>query len=405
MNAIVFIETTKSGSSREAIKAAESLGYLTVLMTGRTNFMKQRKEFSDVSQMIYLEEISEEVIRGEIEQLQRQGKIIKAILSFVDPFVSMAAKLMNETCNSAISVEALEKMEDKATTRRVLDKNTATPKYNVFKTTDNLNEYMKKSFNFPKIVKSAVSKASKNVYLVESKFEMEKAMKRVLKNYPLQKIILEEYLDGPQYLVEVLVCNGKINIVAIFKQEITKEITFIVTGYELQLNLTEERFKKLYQAVESILKDLKVMNAACHLEIRYVNENWKLIEINPRISGGAMNRMIKEAYGINLVEETIKLYLGYEPDLKRKYENHIYTHYITIGSYGYVLKITGRNKATHLPGVREVYIKPRKGAIVTPPRSMGHRYGYVIASGASRAEAKKNAVNAARNIKFYLDPI
>ncbi|WP_245698244.1 ATP-grasp domain-containing protein [Sporosarcina ureilytica] len=355
--------------------------------------------------MIYLEEISEEVIRGEIEQLQRQGKIIKAILSFVDPFVSMAAKLMNETCNSAISVEALEKMEDKATTRRVLDKNTATPKYNVFKTTDNLNEYMKKSFNFPKIVKSAVSKASKNVYLVESKFEMEKAMKRVLKNYPLQKIILEEYLDGPQYLVEVLVCNGKINIVAIFKQEITKEITFIVTGYELQLNLTEERFKKLYQAVESILKDLKVMNAACHLEIRYVNENWKLIEINPRISGGAMNRMIKEAYGINLVEETIKLYLGYEPDLKRKYENHIYTHYITIGSYGYVLKITGRNKATHLPGVREVYIKPRKGAIVTPPRSMGHRYGYVIASGASRAEAKKNAVNAARNIKFYLDPI
>ena len=55
------------------------------------------------------------------------------------------------------------------------------------------------------------------------------------------------------------------------------------------------------------LKDLRVTNAACHLEFRYVYENWKLIEMNPRVSGGAMNRMIEEAFGINLVEETIKL--------------------------------------------------------------------------------------------------
>ena len=61
------------------------------------------------------------------------------------------------------------------------------------------------------------------------------------------------------------------------------------------------------------IKDLGVTNAASHLEVRYVNGIWKLIEINPRISGGAMNRMIEEAFGINLVEETIKLYLGDEP--------------------------------------------------------------------------------------------
>ena len=54
METIVFIETTKSGSSREAIKAAERLGFLTVLLTERNSFMKQRKEFPDVSQMIHV---------------------------------------------------------------------------------------------------------------------------------------------------------------------------------------------------------------------------------------------------------------------------------------------------------------------------------------------------------------
>ena len=74
---------------------------------------------------------------------------------------------------------------------------------------------------------------------------MEKAIKKIIKLYPSQKIVLDEYLDGPQYLVEVLVHNGNINIVAIIKQEITKNIKFIVTGYAIELNLESELYKKL----------------------------------------------------------------------------------------------------------------------------------------------------------------
>jgi biotin carboxylase len=115
--------------------------------------------------------------------------------------------------------------------------------------------------------------------------------------------------------------------------------------------------------------------------------------------------MIEEAFGINLVEETIKSYLDNEPDLERKQETYIYTHYLIINSSGKLLKVTGKNMATNLPGVREVYIKPRKGASMMPPISMGQRYAYVIASGDTPEEAKKNAVNATSHIKFYLEPL
>jgi len=47
-------------------------------------------------------------------------------------------------------------------------------------------------------------------------------------------------------------------------------------------------------------------------------------------------------------------------------------------------------------------VKPRRGTLLTPPLSMGHRYAYVIAEGATLAEAKKNAVSAAKEIKFIL---
>ena len=405
MESILFIETAISGSSREAIKAAVRLGYRTVLLTQRTSFIKRRNEFVDVAQMIHIEELTEEHIRMEIRQLQQQGNTIKAIISFVDPFVSIAAQLANEFCNSVLSVEALKIMEDKTATRNTLSEHATTPTFEIVGPTDDIEQVIHKNRDYPIIVKSAISKASKDVYSVENKVELEKVIKRIGKLYPNQTIVLDEYLDGPQYLVEVLVHNGEIAIIAIIKQEITKNIKFIVTGYAIELHLEEELYTKLVYAVESILQNLQTTNATCHLECRYVNGHWKLIEMNPRIAGGAMNCMIQEAFGINLVEETLKLYLGFEPTLIRKFEKNIYTHYITIKSCGYLLKVIGQQQAAAHPGVKEVYIKPHKGAIMIPPLSMGHRYGYVIASGDTPEEAKKNAENAANHIKFYLEPL
>ncbi len=44
MNTIVFIETNKSGSSREAIKAAEELNFFTFLLTEKI-FLKNVVHF------------------------------------------------------------------------------------------------------------------------------------------------------------------------------------------------------------------------------------------------------------------------------------------------------------------------------------------------------------------------
>ena len=66
----------------------------------------------------------------------------------------------------------------------------------------------------------------------------------------------------------------------------------------------------LEKVLQSIVSSIKLENGALHLEIRLTKNGWKLIEINPRISGGAMNKMIEAAYGFNLVEETLKIFIG-----------------------------------------------------------------------------------------------
>ena len=72
---------------------------------------------------------------------------------------------------------------------------------------------------------------------------------------------------------------------------------------------------KLEVAIKKILTTLEMVHGSCHLEMRWCKGVWKFIEINPRMSGGAMNRLIIEGTGINLVKEIIKMNLGQEPEL------------------------------------------------------------------------------------------
>ena len=87
MDTIVFIETNKSGSSREAIKAAEKLNFFTVLLTKKTKFINERTIFPDVHQMIFTDINDYDNIITTIEKLNTSGKNIKGIFSFIDPFV------------------------------------------------------------------------------------------------------------------------------------------------------------------------------------------------------------------------------------------------------------------------------------------------------------------------------
>ncbi|MFJ8118839.1 ATP-grasp domain-containing protein [Bacillus mycoides] len=404
MDTIVFIETNKSGSSREAIKAAEKLNFFTVLLTKKTKFIEERDTFPDVHQMIFTDINDYDNIITTIEKLNKSGKNIKGIFSFIDPFVYLAARLSEKFCSNIVSTEAIYRMENKILTRNVLKDSPISLNYLIYKPTEPLSSFLKKNkkINFPLIVKSPKSSGSKDVLLVKNKNQLILSIQSLLKKLPNEEILLEEYVDGPQYLVEILVQNGKVHIIAVIEQEITLFERFIVTGYSLLGQVDKGLYNSLFNAVNSVIQTFNMKNGACHLELRRINDMWKLIEINPRISGGAMNDMIEIGHGINLVQETIQLMLGNKPLLNKKQHKYVYTHYLTVKSKGKLIRVTGKNRSSNYPGVAKVYIKPKKGAILKPPTSMGHRCGYVLAASNFKTEAKKIALKAAKEISFEI---
>jgi len=398
LKTIIFIGTNKSGSSREATKAAEKLGYFTVLFTNNKKQLQQRKAYPDIHQMVLIDTSNIENMKVEIHNLIKFGLEIKSIVSFVDPFVHIASILCDEFCDNYTSSTAIEMMEDKEKTRNFLKNQPYSPKFFLLKP----SEAVSNNFEFPLIVKSPKSTGSKDVLLANDSSELNKHLSYLRSKNPRETLMIEEYIEGPQYLVEALVYKRQANIIGIIEQEITQGKRFIITGYGVLVKAPKEIQSGLEEVLKSIVKEFNIENGALHLELRLTKNGWKLIEINPRISGGAMNTMLHAAFGFSLVEETLKLFLGEQPDIKPKHRKFVYTKYIIVESKGILEKVLGRNRATNSPGVVDVYVKPKRGTLLTPPLSMGHRYAYVIAEGATLAEAKNKAIEAAKEIKFIL---
>ncbi|WP_432358933.1 ATP-grasp domain-containing protein [Sporosarcina sp. UB5] len=396
MRAIVYIGSSTTGSSMDALAVASQLGYTAILLTNRKAFL--RKRLKDV-QPIYMKSMEEAIIRKQLVQLIQTGHDIKAIISFVDPYVSMAANLSNEFCGSSISSAALQLMEDKMKTRLALRNNPTSCEFEMITASP-----LKPSITYPFIMKKTISNGSKDVYYIEDEWKLDITEKRLANRLPGEPLLIEEFIEGPQYVIEVIVIGALPIIVAIVQQEIMHDYTFIVTAYDVMTSMDKSLYRSLWETVTSIIQEIGLYNGSCHFEMRYSQNGWKLIELNPRISGGAMNRMIEQAFGINLVQETIKLYLGEEPDLIRRKQQSVFTSYITITSTGYLLEIDGVEQAHLCPGVVDVHVKPSIGATMMPPLSMGHRYGYVMAVGNSPEEAKERAEYAVRLIKFYIEP-
>ncbi|MER1987572.1 MAG: ATP-grasp domain-containing protein [Solibacillus sp.] len=398
MKTIVFIGMNKSGSSREAARAAEALGYFTVLLTNNERQTLQRHEYPDIHKMQLVDTLDILAMREEIQKLQDLGLTIRQIVSFVDPYVHIASKLCDEFCENHLSTKAIAVMEDKEKTRLFLQGEPYSPTFQLITPDDHLPS----SSTFPMIVKSPKSTGSKDALLAKNKATLKKAVHTLRQKYPTEAILLEEYVLGPQYLIEVMVENGKPHLLAIIKQDITKGKRFIITGYRVLADAPAPIKESLESLCAALVQKFELTTGYFHVELRHTKRGWKLIEMNPRISGGAMNRMLEAAFGFNTVREILKLYVGETPDITPRTQHFVYTKYLIVRRKGILQRVTGKMRAHNTPGIYDVYVKPKKGTLLIPPLSMGHRYAYVIARGDSERTAVKLAESAAREIRFWL---
>lgn len=400
MKSVVFIGTYKFGTSKEALTIAKEMGYAVILFTDKHSHL----DFLEVDQVIFIEDLlNERHVMNEILGLQKTGKQICACVSFIDPYVSYAARLSKQLGLKVVSLQPLNLMENKITLRETLKHLPITPAYWIIHPKDPLQNLMCKS-HLPLIIKAPVSNGSKDVLMVKTPTKLTKAIQALRDKYPSNSLLIEEFLEGSQYLIELVIQNDELKFVEVMEQDVSYNGKFIVGAYKYPAILEQTLYKRLLSHISTIIKEIGFSNGSCHMEMKLFQDKWTLIEINPRMSGGVMNQIIEEGTGINLLKEILNTYLGEEPEFTKTRSKYVNARYLTIQSRGKLLKVKGKQQALEHDGVKYVYIKPVAGAVLKKPYSMGDRYACIIAVSESEGQAEEIALSAAKKIKFYIEP-
>jgi len=179
-------------------------------------------------------------------------------------------------------------------------------------------EWFKNNSSNPVVVKPVDSAGSDNVFICNNEDDLVLAFNNVIGSVNLMlssnsSVLLQEYLEGDEYVVNTVSCNGDHWITDIWLY--TKKVVDggrKIYDYQVLVDSKKQNIKPIINYVTSILDALNIKYGASHTELMLTSEGPKIIEIGARLSGDSHPFLLKKATENETVEMVLKSYLDKE---------------------------------------------------------------------------------------------
>lgn len=262
---------------------------------------------------------------------------------------------------------------------------------------------IKNKIEFPCIMKPIDSSGSRGVVCVNLFEELEKQFEYSMNQSKEGKIIIEEYLDGPEVSVEIFVINKRIYVLQVTDKITTGPPHFVEMGHTQPSRLGKDNVEKIKDLAERAVRAIGIENGPAHVEIILTSFGPKMIELGARLGGDCITtHLVPLSTGIDMVKATIQNACGEEIDITPKYEKGSAIRYFKTQK-GQLTDIYGIKEAEGINGVKEVTFTKRVGEQVGNIDSSGDRIGFIVAQGEDADKAEKICCEAVNRIKIQIE--
>ena len=251
------------------------------------------------------------------------------------------------------------------------------------------------------VVKPVDSRGGRGVQRLRAGMNLAEVWQRAATQSPTRRVMVEEFLPGPQVSTESILIDGK-GFTPGFSDRNYEHLEryapyFIENGGDLPSHLPAETQEAVKRTVEAAGRALGITTGNIKGDIVVVDGKPHVIELAARASGGYFcTREIPLNTGVDFIGAVIKLALG-EPvsprDLIARTVNPVVQRY-AFPAPGRVTRIAGVEEASTFPGVEELLVTVRPGDTIRPPTDSNCTAAMVLATGANVAAARANAARA-----------
>lgn len=323
---------------------------------------------------------------------------IHGIFCLVDIRIIEAADIAEFFFLPFLNVDTALMLRDKATVRLQL-KNLGIeqPKFRLAVTNDEVAKAVA-DIGLPCLIKPSDGYGSQNIVYLESEQDLEPWISPIENMLPSNasyglgvnandRLLVEEFMTGQVIGCDTLTVNGQHHLLGINVKRFFAPPSFAIEGGSFIPN--EGQFQVVEAYVFDLLNAVYFNHGAAHIELKITDQGLRLVEINPRLVGAKIPRLISYALGSNVYDMLINLHTGNDIELPQDMRGVASSHWITASTSGILQTI---KLPTDFPEeIKSYEILKRSGDTVRPPFENADRIGYVMACAKDQDETERLA--------------
>lgn len=375
-----------------AIKKAKELGYYTIVADYNPNAIgiQYADEFHNVST------IDVEGITRLAENVHPDGIMTLA----TDMPMRALAAATTKLGLPGISFDTAVKATDKGEMIKAFEAaGVEHPWYYIFENRDQL-ESVASMLSYPCVMKPTDNAGNRGVCYISSESELREQYTYSFENSRSGNVIVEEYMEGQEVSVEIIVYQGTVHILAVTDKMTLGKPYFVEIGHAEQSMLPQKDVERIKDLATKAVKAIGIDNSPAHVEIMLTKDGPKMVELGSRMGGGCITtHLVPLATGIDMIKSVMNMSLGMEPDVNPKFNRGAALRHI-VGLEGVIQSINGVDEAQTVEGVNEVTILKQIGDEVHYFKNGNDRIGYVIASADNTADAIRACEVALSKVKI-----
>lgn len=390
-----LIAVTAGRWQRHGILQARALG-LKVLAVDAD---PQAEGFVDADQCLAVDLDDTEAIAAAAGRLD--GRIAGAVSFASDAGVMPAARLRERLGLPGARPELCRLLLDKSFQRAAWKgKDVPGPRWQVLRDARAAHDAIAK-FGFPLIIKPADSSGSRGVTKLESAADdIGDAVARAFQFSKTGAVLLESFMDGIEFTVEVFAAGGVFHVLAVTEKKKVEGTRGTVARELATPDRPAAVVDKIAQTVVAAFCALGYTDGPGHAEAILCADGFVgLVEVAGR-GGGFMvfDKLVPAASGVNIARLTAQQAAGYPLDAIAVDRAAVVLRF-TPSRPGFLRGISGMDVANAVPGVEAAaFVEP--GKEFQRAIADGDRMGYIFAKAATPAQAQRAADEAEAAIKF-----
>lgn len=274
-----------------------------------------------------------------------------------------------------------------------------------FFTVDSLDELknLEGQLSYPCIMKPTDNAGSHGVVLAHGFEDLLQSYEYSRASARHGRVIIEEYLQGDEVSVEVMVVDGKVNILQITDKLTTGAPHFVEMGHSQPSQHPLETQQAIKNLAVQACNAVGIDQGPAHVEMMVTKRGPVMIELGARMGGDNITTsLVPLSTGIDMVKATIDVAMGNQPDIKPCLHCGSAIRYIAAPE-GIIKSIAGIDEAKMLQGVRDVIMTKVVGEPSTAIQCSNDRIGSVIAQAETAEKAVRVCEGALAKIKILVE--